>query len=285
MTGDNTLSNGIELISHDVRAEILLTLAAEMQAHPRDATLGFTELRKRVGHNDPGNFNYHLKRLLGTFVERTDDGYILSDIGNQFVSILQSGQFDPDRRQDFPEADTTCLLCDSQARVFYEDGSLRTQCENDHDAVFNVGPDLLNSHSVTEALNIAARRTLWEAKSTIDGVCPYCEGETTGGATRVDEGIEPVLYEWTCQSCGAFLQTSAGGSVIFHPAVVSFCHQQGVDVFTRTWRVLADYTSPATVCSEDPLRTQLTVSITGEKLVVTVDELATVVETSYPYDK
>jgi hypothetical protein len=280
MSSSNSLSAGIELVSHDVRAAILLALAAQMREHPRDEGLRFSALRERVGHDDPGNFNYHLKRLLGTLVEKTDEEYMLSDIGHHFVSVLQSGRFDPDRRRDFPEVETGCLLCAGRATVSYEDGSLRTACENGHGSVLNVGPDLLETHSVTEALNVATRRTLWEAKSTIDGVCPYCEGETTGTVSRPSTGPEPVIYEWTCESCGVFLQNSAGGCVVFHPSVISFCYRQGVDVFQHTWDVLADHTSTGVVRSENPLRVEVTFSIDDECLTLTVDESAAVVETS-----
>jgi hypothetical protein len=278
MSADQPLTEGIELLSHEVRAEILIALAERMQEQPRDETLRFSELRHRVGHDDPGNFNYHLKRLLGSLVEKTDEGYRLSDVGHHFVAVLHSGRFDPGRRREFPETETSCSMCDAPSTVTYEDGSLRTVCENDHTLVLNVGPELLDSHSVIDALNVAMRRTLWEARSTMDGVCPYCEGETSGTVTRYPGEQIPVVYERTCNRCGVFFQNSAGGCVLFHPAVVGFCYQHGVDVFQHTWEILVENVGTATVRSEDPLRVQVDVSLDGERLELTLDDSATVVD-------
>ncbi|WP_423747257.1 hypothetical protein V5735_23875 (plasmid) [Haladaptatus sp. SPP-AMP-3] len=278
MSANQPLSKGIDLISHEVRAEILLALAERMQERPRNETLRFAELRDRVGHDDPGNFNYHLKRLLGTFVEKTGEEYRLSDVGHHFLAVLRSGRFDPNRRQEFPEIETSCLVCGTSATVTYENGSLRTVCKNDHTSILNVGPELLDSHSMTNALNIATRRTLLEAKSTMDGVCPYCEGQTAGTVSRFPGESVPVSYEWSCNKCGIFLQNSAGGCVLFHPAVIGFCYQHGVDVFQHSWEILVENVGIAAVCTEEPLRVQVGVSLEGEQLKLTLDDSATVID-------
>ncbi|MFW6152937.1 MAG: winged helix-turn-helix domain-containing protein [Halobacteriota archaeon] len=46
-----------------------------------EPTLRFSELTRRVGVRDSGRFNYHLSRLRGSVVERTDEGYRLTDRG------------------------------------------------------------------------------------------------------------------------------------------------------------------------------------------------------------
>ena len=42
-------------------------------AHPDDPRT-FSELREAVGMRDSGQFNYHLDKLLGTFVRVTEEG-------------------------------------------------------------------------------------------------------------------------------------------------------------------------------------------------------------------
>lgn len=278
MPSDHPLNEGIELVSHEVRAEILLALTERMQECSRNEPLQFAELRKRVGHDDPGNFNYHLKRLLGTLVEKTDDGYRLSVVGHHFVAVLQSGQFDPDRRRVFPETETSCPVCGAAASITYEDGSLQTACGNDHTWILNVGPELLDSHSVIDALNIATRRTLWEAKSTMNGVCPICEGDTAGTDVRLSGEASLVMYKWVCDNCGFFVQNSAGGCVLFHPEVIGFCYQHNVNVFQHTWEIFVENVGTATVCSKNPLHVQVVVSLDGEQLQLTLDDSATVVD-------
>lgn len=277
MTANHPLNAGIELVSHEVRAEILVALTEQIQESPRNETLRFAELRDRVGHDDPGNFNYHLKRLLGKFVEKTDEGYRLSVVGHHFVAVLRSGRFDPNRRQEFHEIETSCPVCGAAASVTYEDGSLRTTCENDHTWILNVGPELLDSYSVIDALNVATRRALWEAKSTMDGVCPICEGDTSGTEARLSEEPPLVMYEWMCDKCGLLTQNSAGGCVIFHPAVVGFCYQHDLNVYQHTWEVFVENVGTTTICSKNPLRVQVVISLDGEQLDLTLDDSATVV--------
>ncbi|QAU14020.1 hypothetical protein EKH57_15640 [Halorubrum sp. BOL3-1] len=99
MADAQSLGTWLDLLSHDVWADILAALADRISERPHGETLRFAELRKRIGHDDPGNFNYHLKRLVGTFVEKTDEGYRLSDIGQRLVAVCRSGRFDPGRSQ------------------------------------------------------------------------------------------------------------------------------------------------------------------------------------------
>lgn len=280
MPSDGPLNDAIGLVSHEVRAGILVALAEHQREHPRAAALSFSDLRERVGHDDPGNFNYHLKRLLGTLVEKTEEGYRLSDVGHHFVAVLHSGRFDPDRRREFPDAETACLLCGGASTVTYEDGSLRVACEAGHTSLLNVGPELLERHSLTTALDVAVRRTLLEARSTMDDVCPYCGGATSGTVARFPEDPVAVTFEWTCERCGAFLQNTAGGCVLYHPAVVGFCYRRGVDVFDDAWTALAEHVGDGTVVSEDPLRVQVAVTLAGDRLVLILDESTSVVDIS-----
>jgi predicted transcriptional regulator len=53
-----------------------------------DEPRSFTALKERVGIRDSGRFNYHLQRLVGTFVERTECGYVLTDDGERVVESI-----------------------------------------------------------------------------------------------------------------------------------------------------------------------------------------------------
>lgn len=68
------------LLANAMRVEIVLVLGEA------DGALAFSVLRERVGVRDSGGFNYHLQRLVGTFVERADDGYALTDIGERLFA-------------------------------------------------------------------------------------------------------------------------------------------------------------------------------------------------------
>lgn len=53
--------------------------------------LSFTDLRKRVGMSDPGQFNYHLDNLRGHFVRQVGDDYALRESGSRVVQAVLSG--------------------------------------------------------------------------------------------------------------------------------------------------------------------------------------------------
>lgn len=275
MTGEDTLGANVQLVSHQVRADILVALAAHQRESP-DEPVGFAALRRRVGHDDPGNFNYHLSQLRGNLVEKTDEGYRLSTVGQHYVALLVSGRFDPDEIREFPAVETACPVCSAESSVEYEDGLLRTTCREGHESRLTVGAELLEEWSVEETLSIALRRNLFEAKSAIEGVCPYCEGTTDGRFEQTDSGVPPVRYEGGCERCGMTLQNTAGGCVLFHPAVVSFCYRREVDVYQRAWEVMTAHVETVSVEREDPLRVGVKLVVDGDSLEMTLDRSAAV---------
>ena len=277
MTTEERLTESIQLVSHEVRADILMALAAHARETDPDETLGFAALRRRVGHDDPGNFNYHLGQLRGNLVTSTEEGYCLSDIGQQYVGLLVSGRFDPGESRELPAAETTCPVCAAPSTVEYESGVLRTDCPDGHASRLAVGPELLDEWSVETTLTIALRRSLFEARSVIDGVCPFCEGRTDGTLRRVDEGTVPVRYEAQCECCGMVLSNTAGGCVLFHPAVVTFCYRHGVDVYRSAWQVMSSAVEKVTVEGEEPFRVAVEFVIDGDSLGMSVDRSAEVV--------
>ncbi|WP_436927806.1 winged helix-turn-helix domain-containing protein [Halosimplex amylolyticum] len=71
------------LLSDETRVRILAALAdADREA------VCFSDLRGRVGMADSGQFNYHLDRLRGDLVAKTDDGYALTEAGRAVARLL-----------------------------------------------------------------------------------------------------------------------------------------------------------------------------------------------------
>jgi DNA-binding transcriptional ArsR family regulator len=72
-----------ELLSNETRIAILRVLASA-----DEECLPFSILRKRVGIDDSGQFNYHLNRLAGHYVRRTRDGYIICQTGTDALEAI-----------------------------------------------------------------------------------------------------------------------------------------------------------------------------------------------------
>lgn len=78
----------LEALGNEHRIAILQALAAA------DDPLPFSELRRRVGVDDTGRFNYHLTELQDRFVRQSDGGYELGYAGERLV--LAGAGLDPE---------------------------------------------------------------------------------------------------------------------------------------------------------------------------------------------
>lgn len=83
-----------EALSDETRLGIVRTLAARRCERPDAPTLSFSALRERVGVRDSGTFNYHLNRLLRTFVRKTGEGYELDADGMRLIDVAD-GRVEP----------------------------------------------------------------------------------------------------------------------------------------------------------------------------------------------
>jgi hypothetical protein len=93
--------DALAALANEHRLRILRTLAET------DEPLAFSDLRRRVGIDDTGRFNYHLTELLGRFVRRTTDGYE-SRLAEDPV-VVAGG--DPDADASASEAGAACPVC------------------------------------------------------------------------------------------------------------------------------------------------------------------------------
>lgn len=268
---EGRLTDAVELVSHETRARILVVLADRQREAPGEP-LRFSELRRRVGHDDPGNFNYHLDRLAGRLVDTVDGRYRLSIVGQRFVATLLSGRFDPDADPDLPAGGVDCPICARPATVSSEDATLRLDCEVGHTFVPNVGAEVAAGRSAEDALRIALARTRTEMRLAIDGVCPFCEGKMTGGLEVEPNDDIPAGFVATCKRCGLGIQNTVGGCVLDHPAVVALCYEHGIDVREDALTVLTDHVEEPVLLDEEQPRVEVTVSVDGEAVTLVLDE-------------
>ena len=81
---------------NDLRVDVLRALAdAEREgAGPGDPYgLSFSELYERVDAESTAGFAYHLDRLAGTFVSRSESGYRLTDLGERIIRAILAGTY------------------------------------------------------------------------------------------------------------------------------------------------------------------------------------------------
>jgi DNA-binding transcriptional ArsR family regulator len=125
-------TDAFETLDGGIRVEILRALAEHRAASEPTVELSFSELRERVGLRDSGQFNYHLDKLRGQFVAKSDEGYDLTPVGQQVASALLSGVYEQGTDHDPVELDDDCPVCDEPLSATYETGVLKVLCPAEH---------------------------------------------------------------------------------------------------------------------------------------------------------
>lgn len=269
-------ADAFAVLGDETRIAIVEELAAAVQAD--EEGLSFSELRKRVGVRDDGQFNYHLSKLRDRFVVKRDGGYHPQYPALRAVGAIESGTYTGSPPPRTSETDFDCPACDESLTAVYEDERVRLDCPN-HGWVFrtSVPPKAALDRSVEELLALANADTQRDTERAVDGTCPMCWGRVTTTAPGRLEGGYPednrVYVELECEDCWMSMQLPVGGALVRHPAVVSFYHDHGVDVRRRPYLSFDFVRDPdaATVVSRDPVRMRVTTELDGDSLSLTVD--------------
>jgi len=263
-----------ELVTEETRASILGTLAQQQAEHPHEPAMAFAELREAAGVEDSGNFNYHLDRLQPEYVRQTEEGYALTYAGLSLVGTLRAGVGADTTRGPKP-LDATCGICGTELTARYEDGLLSVECENDHKYPRDgLPPNAVDGRTLEEAVALQTRRTQHYCELVREGVCPDCFDDVERDHRVLDAPQASHVVVATCEGCGMVSGSPVGMYLLREPVVVAFYHDHAVDVTeTPFWALDLPITEP-TVVAEEPLRLSLSVERDGERLALTVDEHA-----------
>lgn len=280
-----SLEEAFALVGNETRAKIVRVLGER----PHEGQ-SFSEIRSRVDEDiDSGQFNYHLQKLLGQFVERTDDGYLLRPSGLSLYRAIRSGTFDRDVVVEPFEAGVDCHFCGTPIEAAYEERSFAITCPGcDHVYVDTMLPPSVIGDDRDALLSRIDQFSRSRALAAARGVCPTCASEMKlefrHGEEVWSSGSErlSVFVHRSCRNCGRQQFMSVGMAMLYHPEVVSFLHEDDRDVTTtHHWELefamTDDYT---TVRSSDPVEIVLEVPRGDETLEVVVDDGLNVVETN-----
>jgi DNA-binding transcriptional ArsR family regulator len=270
-------------IGNETRAEILRILGGE----PHSA-LSFSELRSRMTSDiGSGQFNYHLDKLRGQFVTRTEDGYTLRPEGVILYRLVRAGTFTQEVDLDPFEVGVDCYFCGAAVEARYETGILEMVCPGcDYQyGRTRLPPSAIDSDDPHAALSLIDQYLRQDILALSGGVCPFCVN-AVDVAFVTDEGwmedVDPldVLVRYTCDHCGNQHYLSVGLSLLYRPSLIAFFHDHGVDVTeTPHWEFEFAMTDAAlTVRDTDPWEVTLEITRGEETLVVTVDDDLTVLE-------
>ncbi|MEZ3143633.1 winged helix-turn-helix domain-containing protein [Halobaculum sp. MBLA0143] len=277
-----------ELLADETRLSIMRVLADERRVNWERQGMGFTQLRRAVGATDGGRFNYHLDRLVGTFVEHRDETYYLTDAGLEVVDAVLAGAYGQEGDQT---SETVAMQCDCgrQLTVVHEEMTFRLQCP-DHGVLF--GTTLPAAASSDRAAETVAVVGITDMRQDMEwarmGVCFRCWGTMVGELAATLPETHPATGDplpdshetdgpvtvFGCDRCETVFWTPPSGALWGHPAVTAFSHDHGL---TDPLDVPAHET---TVTSTDPFSATVTFTPPDDAttLQVQLDETASIVD-------
>ncbi|GAB3691923.1 winged helix-turn-helix domain-containing protein [Salinarchaeum chitinilyticum] len=268
-----------DVVRSPARVDILLALAEQASVDPDAPALSFSALHDRVDIDDSGQFNYHLDKLRDHLVHSTEDGYRLSPRGHEVAGAILSGAFAAGEDLPAEPLAGACPYCDADIQAAYEQGQIVVECANDHTLFTSSVPDdLATEASLADVLEEVRARARYKLQIVLEGTCTYCYGDVEWSVTHRDDHPEPVLYEGRCTRCGVGYSAPPNYAVLFHPAVVAFFWEHGVDVRSIVAWEIADWTVDQTLRSEDPVRIEVVFGTDDARLAVTIDDAAAVVD-------
>lgn len=246
--------------------------------------VSFSDLHEAIGIYDSAQFNYHLNRLTGDYVRKTNEGYELRTAGKKVIRAIVAGSFNAHPRLEPFETGDGCTQCGDPLVASYEDEMLSVECRTcgyGH-GKYSFPPGGLQNRTNEEVLDAFDHRTRHFHCLAKDGVCPECGGPTT--ATVVREGScclgTDLSVEYVCGHCEHSLCSTVGLSLLDQSPVISFYRDHGIDLGSKRywqleWCVSDD---PVTVQSKSPWSIDVEITLGDEKLRVTLDGDMNVVE-------
>lgn len=291
------------IIGNETRMEVLNELG---QA---DEPVAFSELRERVGVSDSGQFNYHLDKLVGKFVDKTEEGYQLRQSGRRVVMAIQSGAVTHAPKLEATEIEAGCSLCEAQIEVTYHEEFVRLYCTEcgghygddprNFGAMEPVKSGYLGSLPIPPAA-VADREAeeLYLASATwghayqlvmSSGVCPECgskvdhsisvceDHEANGSLCSNCNSHHPTRIHLECTHCISEWNGRFDNGLLSTTELQRFLLNHDLNLVapnTNIWSVV-DYEEE--VLSEEPFRARYTWTIGQDALTLTVDDNLSIV--------
>ncbi len=307
-TGESTpLSpdEAFSVLGDEVRLEILQTLGAA------DEPLAYTELYELVEYDDPSNFSYHLDKLVGHFVRKTDRGYHLYDAGRRVVEAVLSGAVTDTPVVEPTETEKQCPFCGAPVTVGFQHGRVEQSCtecpgllrfagtdgrrftEYGSLGFFSLPPSGVQRRSPQEMLEAAWTWRHADFLTDSAGVCSRCSArlETSAdvcathdagdGICEVCERRYAMMFNLYCPNCNYPPTSIAPGVVLANTELLAFLTTRGINPFapeslSRASQALAHYDEE--IVSTDPLEAKLTFTADGDAITLTLDEDLSVVD-------
>lgn len=293
-----TIEDAFALLGNKIRAEIIKMFGEEYIQENSAPVLRFSEVRSRMdGDIDPSRLHYHLRKLVGHFIEKTDNAYRLGPQGALFFVFVRAGFFS---QQNMAVADKQeghmsvnvefdCHYCRTSVDATVNGGTVRVQCPTCEHLYDSLEP-LSGVFEGEDDMGQLSHFSKWANFIHLGwarGICPIC-GYLLGAEFLEPDEIplsrqskrDKVRVFRPCNHCGLSYYLSVGEALLADPDLLSFCYDHGVDVVsTSVWELeFAATDKHVTVRSTNPWEVALQVTYDGDTLELVVNGDLTVIE-------
>lgn len=307
-------SRALAVLGNETRLGILLVLWESHDERSRDNAMTFSELRARVGMRDSGQFSYHLEKLLGEFVRKSEDGYTIRQAGLRLMRAVVAGVGVPEPSPEPVVTDVECPICGAPTALSYVDEMLFrscTACEGFFGPTEEwpggtlIGYDCTRAALVGRDLEAVARavdvRAVGNVTCMLQGVCLDCTGPVERSlsvcADHESEGVCGICHsrfeataELECEVCRQFL-VGPVWMTTHHPEMRSLFREYGVpfSVPPRAETACGGREKPIgdlshEVLSADPPRVQVRLTHDDGTVSYTVDAALSVGDVRLGFD-
>lgn len=307
-----TPDDAFSILGNEIRIQILQELGKANQP------LSFTDLRQRVGVRQGAQFNYHLDKLVGHFVEKTDNGYRLRQPGRRVIQSVLSGAVTDDPVLQPTEVDFPCRHCGASVEVSYGRGQLWLSCtacggnydesadsfggrfheRDDGNGSANLSsvplpPAGIQGRTAAEALRAAATTGHLDAMAASSNVCPRCSAPVDYSVNVCESHDESsglceecgfrlaVRVQFRCINCIYEQGFSAVMTLLNIPELLVFVGEHGLNTSSRGIEWGWDYQEE--VISVDPFKGQFTFTIQDDSITLTIDDTLSVINMTKNY--
>ena len=228
MTDAEAAADAFDALSDATRVSILRVLVSRFYGNDGDP-VGFADLRRAVGVDDPGRFNYHLDVLRERFVVKHEAGYTPTVAGLKAIESAEAGVYTPNTEPMSGPTDYDCPECGAVLTATYESHWLSVSCD-EHGLRFKTlvnGP--VGAEGGLSALLEYAVGEVWRRLDRVtDGVCHVCRAPALSLSFRETDGR--IVADCVCGECYFEESNPVVMFALTHPAVLSLLREQGVDV-------------------------------------------------------
>lgn len=295
------------VLGNETRMNILRVLGEA------DEPLPFSELHDAIDVRDSGQFNYHLDKLRGHFVEKTDDGYELRQAGYRIIEAVLSGAITETPEVEPTNIGQSCPHCGASLEVTYRDEGVHlfcTDCPGTYDRGGStdetatqpksgyIGTVLLPPAGIRDRTppEITSAAMTWsnlEVAAATSGICPRCSApfeesvnvcdthNRSGGLCENCGRRYAAIIDNQCSNCTFGYQGTTELVLLDDKTFLQYLLDHDVNPISPSpERYLErEMGFDEAILSTDPFRARVSFTLDEETLEVTVDEDLNVVDT------